>query len=292
MITNKYNYPPELVEFAKSHYKVTPNRYSATTLLKPIPQIILSRRHHGEADQDVSENTWAIFGSLTHILLERTPVPGRVHEMFLTVPFEGSVISGQIDVYDMEKRRIEDWKTTTVYKPKSGDYEEYRKQLFIYAWMMRKSGFPVDSVQITMILRDHHSTEAKIKADYPDLPVVTVDWPFTDRDFERTENWIQERLKRIKAAEALSDEELGYCSKEERWNTTEKWALKKKGVQKAVKLFNTEQEAKDYIPGYLKAKPKIKETDLYIEHRPGEDRRCDGYCSARPWCSLWKHSPE
>ena len=78
-----------------------------------------------------------------------------------------------------------------------------------------------------------------------------------------------------KAAQGVWDE----CTEEERWVKDKKWAVMKKGVKKAIRLYDSE------VPATMHA-----ETDpaFYIQFRPGESVRCESYCSCAPICPQFK----
>ena len=58
IITNNLNLPQPLVDMAQSEYKLKPNEYRVTSLLKGIRETILERRHQDEIEQDVSDMIW------------------------------------------------------------------------------------------------------------------------------------------------------------------------------------------------------------------------------------------
>lgn len=54
----------------------------------------------------------------------------------------GKRISGQMDLYDVEKRTIQDWKVTSVWSVKDESYKsDWEKQLNIYRWLAKKTGW-------------------------------------------------------------------------------------------------------------------------------------------------------
>ena len=73
--------------------------------------------------------------------------------------------------------------------------------------------------------------------------------------------------------------ELPVCSAEQRWATEDRWALMKKNAKKALKLCQSEDEAKELLE---------QGKGDYIEFRAGEDKKCTEYCSCNKWCSYWR----
>ena len=68
------------------------------------------------------------------------------------------------------------------------------------------------------------------------------------------------------------------CTPEEQWAKPDTWAVKKKDAKRAVRVFETEQEAIDHS--------MLHEGIKYIiEHRKGELTRCQGnYCGVSEFC--------
>ena len=105
-ITNIYNLPQPFVDAVAREYTPTPKRYSVTTILKDNREILLSRRHGDEIEQDVSDMIWAIFGSAVHKVLETAGEQNELlKEFFMSAEIiDGYTLSGICDVYDTENR--------------------------------------------------------------------------------------------------------------------------------------------------------------------------------------------
>ena len=71
-ITNKSKLPQPFVDAVSGDYKYREKRYSVTTMLKPVREIMLMRRHGDNIEQDVSDMIWAIFGTACHSILENS----------------------------------------------------------------------------------------------------------------------------------------------------------------------------------------------------------------------------
>lgn len=291
-ITNDLNLPEPFVDAARGEHAYTPRRYSATDVIGGIRKAILQRRHDDEISVDASEQVWAIFGTAVHTILERASEGEsqiKENKIVVTMP-NGYELSGIFDLYDAETRTVTDYKTASVWKVNFGDFDEWRAQLNIYAYLLRAIGFDVDRVQVVALLKDHSKTKA-MTGEHPPLPVFVKEWPFRDADYTDTDAFLRRRFEEIAAAEELADDDLPLCTEKERWSRGESYAVMKKGSKKAKKLFRTsvykedaEWRAYDYASamgaGYT------------VEHRPGVDARCDGYCSAAPFCSHYRKSKE
>jgi len=284
-ITNEMNLPQPFVSAAESEYRYTPKRYSATSVMKGVRESILQRRHDDEIESDASQMVWAIFGTAVHSVLEKAEgTDSQVKECKMEVVMpNGYTLSGIFDLYDKETGTVTDYKTSSVWKVKFGEFDDWRTQVLIYAWMLRQNGHDARRGEIVALLKDWSPTKAKI-GDHPPAPVYKVTWDFDDGDFDDIGAWLEDRFAEIEAAEQLPDDELPVCTPEERWAKPEKWAVMKKGRKSAIKLYDTEQEAYDRLA--------LLPTGHYVEHRPGESRKCEDYCSAAPFCSFYKGGAE
>lgn len=279
MITNKQGLPTPFVQMCQRDYVYRDKRFSVTSLLKGVREAILERRHAEEITQDVSEMIWMIFGTAAHSILERAK-EGEYEFKENSIEQEiknGYVLSGRFDLYNAQTKTVTDYKTCSVWKVKFGDYEDWRKQLLAYGWILRKIGFEVEKGEIIAILRDHKKSEAKFNADYPQYPVKKISFKFREKDFEGIEKWIYKRFAEIEKAEALSDAELPLCSAEERYKTDDKYAVKKRGVKTARRVLNTLEDANKWMA-------ENGENGLYIEYREGENKKCLEYCAVCDFC--------
>ena len=139
----------------------------------------------------------------------------------------------------------------------------------------------VKSLQICAILRDWNRREAERKEEYPKAPVVLIDipiWPDTKRI-----EYIKERIAMHQDAQVGYDlfKDFPLCSDEERWKRGEAWALKKKGLKRAMRVFDNEEDAEKFMTGQT--------VPVELEHRAGELVRCNGdYCGVANFCSQFK----
>ena len=204
-ITNKKGYPAALVKAVKndSYSRGGANR-SVTGLLAPPQQAALRELYADQIVEDVSDLTFALYGQLVHLMLERAGEQSQfqVNETRFFTEVNGWTISGQTDsltlTEDQKSLIITDYKFVTAYKFKrnySGELvvpEEYVQQLNLYAYLL-KSGvvpalgmlqennermrFPVDGLKIVAIYRDWSKMEAKRDSTYPQLGAETHEVP-------------------------------------------------------------------------------------------------------------------
>ena len=279
-ITNRLNLPQAFVSMCEQEYAVEPNEYRVTSLLKGIREAILERRHHDEIEDDVSNRIWLLFGTAVHSILEsQKELDHEIKETRLKVPIGDYILSGQFDLYNAETKTITDYKTCSVWKVIYGDYKDWRKQLLIYAYMMRDAGFSVEHGEIVALMKDHSKTKGEFKPGYPDYPVKVIRFNFTEKDFAEIEQWLIQRFSEIAEAEQLSDDELPLCTPEERFNSGDKYAVMKKGSKTARRVLDSRENAEKW---------QSENGGDYIEVRQGEDKKCLPYCNASEFCNYYK----
>lgn len=209
--TNIYGLPSSIVNaITNDPYDKGSADFSATELLKP-PQIThLYKIHEDKLSTDVSDEVWKLLGSGVHAILERAHEGGDdvVIEERLFADMDGYTISGAMDLRD--RHRITDYKVTASYKIQKGDFEEWEKQLNIYAWLARQNGFDeINELEIVAMLRDWKKSR-KWDREYPDAPIVRI--PIVKWLPEKQEEFIRERIA-LHTADTPQE-----CSKEETWN--------------------------------------------------------------------------
>lgn len=282
IITNKYNLPePFINAISKDEQPPRPGIVRVTSLLKGVREVILEQRHWDEVERDASDMAWLLFGRAVHSIIEQEEEEAhQLKETRLTEQVGGLALSGQFDLYDAKRKMIIDYKTCSVWKFAFGDFEDWRKQTLTYAWLLRKAGFPVVGAQIVAFIKDHSKSKAQFDAQYPQAPVQTVTFAFSDTDFKQIEEFIVERMAEIEASLELPDADLPLCTPEERWNSGDKFAVMKGTNKRASRVYDTQEEAEEHVE--REGKP------YWVEARPGTDKKCAEYCSVNAFCPYWQ----
>ena len=280
-ITNNAKLPMPFVRMAEDNYISTPKRYSVTTLLKPVREILLKRRYEQEYEQDCSDMVWLLFGKAVHGILEQygTGESEFVEERLDYKLENGYTVSGVIDFYDIDKGEVVDYKTASVWKVLYKDYSDWKKQGLMYAWLLKQYSLPCEKVVFYAILKDWSKTKAQFTADYPKSPVEMVEFYVTDKEIEETYIFILSNIYELIEYEEKSDEELPLCSMEERWNDGDKFAVMKNGRKTALRVFDNVEEAETY---------KDEKGGDFIETRKGVDKKCIDYCLCCTKCAYWQ----
>ena len=280
-ITNNANLPKPIEDAAKSDYTYTPKRYSVTSLLKPTRQLLLTRRHNDEIEQDCADMIWMLFGQAVHKLLEEK---GDAAELFkeekLVVALDnGYTISGILDLYNIDTGEVADYKTCSTWKVIYGDYEDWRKQGLMYAWLLRKNNLPCKKVVFYALMKDWSKPDVRKKHDYPKQSCVRVEYDVTEESLAEIDRYIQDKMADVIANESVADEALPLCPAEDRWNTGTKYAVMKKGRKTAMRVCDSREDALVW---------REENGGDYIEERQGEDKRCKDYCSCCAFCPYYK----
>lgn len=279
-LTNKLNLPAALVRAIQNDpYTKGESDYSATGLLKPARMTALEARHADELTEDVADRIWSLCGQIGHTILERCSDADLTEKrLFADIAYPPDQvrpvrrISGQLDLEHQSK--IVDWKFTSSYSVKEGAKDEWEQQTNIGRWLCHKNGIEVEEIEIVAILRDWSKLEAKRDWRYPQFQVTVFKIPIWPH--HHTEHFIYDRVH----SHELAKYELPTCTPHERWSKPAKWAVMKKGRVRAVKLHDHEE----------KARLHAEQEKGYVQHRPGEDVRCQSYCRAAQFCEQYKQT--
>ena len=273
--TNELGLPaPLAAALTKDSYSRGDASYSATGLLRPPRMAALFDDPDNIMFRDVSENLWTLFGTAVHSILEDSKHPDFITEERLYCCVSGIKLSGAIDVQHVQSdgtRVLQDYKTRKAYGVMNNDSDE--KQLNIYAYIAHKNGIKVSGLQIINFVKDWSKHEAARKPDYPpqDIFIQNIPlWPI-----EQTEAFVMERIAAHEEARAGN---LPDCTDEERWLRDDKFAVMKEKRVRAVRVFDSQEEAETFIAAQ-------KDADKHtIDHRRGQPLRCEQFCDVSDYC--------
>ena len=276
-ITNKFNLPDFVVEvLTNSDYTRGESHISVTQLIDSPRIRILQRMHDDSMEQDASEFIWSSFGTAVHNLFE-DKIKNGISEERLFVDMAEWNISGAIDVQQVtdEGVVIYDYKVTSVWSV-IFDKSEWHNQLNAYAWLVRKAkGLPVTGAKIVAVLRDWQRRKAAEEESYPDSPVQIVDIPIWTE--QEQDDYINGRIEAHQEAtfSQMRKTTLPLCSDKERWKKDDKFAGKKTVNKRAIRVFDSMEDAEQY---FNNAGLDNKHS---IEVRKGESTRCQ-----QNWCRV------
>lgn len=298
---------------------------SITTLIDAPRIQLLRSRHSEEITEDVSDLIWSFFGNMGHLIAERNAGRDVLAEQRFVHEVLGKEISLKPDLLEKNVGSVpvtwtlRDFKVTSIWVLKSaaqGDLKrEWVEQMNLYAYLLGILGFPVTAIKLEIIGRDWRRSESlQSPHDYPKTQVLVANVPIWQKD--RSKRFLEERIEIYKKCETLPDDLLPRCSAEERWASPDFWAVVKKnsakskatGFKSAVQKgsrFRSNAEAMGFIesmktPKLTSKNPKPetvekakkdalkKASELEVEFRKGESKRCEGYCTAKPFCNQYR----
>jgi hypothetical protein len=253
-------------------YSGTGADYSTTGLLRAPRIVQLTKQHKDQLTEDYADRIWALFGTVTHGIIERAATDELV-EKRLYMQIAGKTVSGQIDLY--QGHTLWDFKTCSIYSGKYGAKDEWIQQGNINYLLCLENGIEVNKIQFVALYRDFSiMAQARGKQDYPESQVEIFEIPIWHR--EKTKAFVEERISLHEAAKT----ELPLCTEEERWAKPEKWAHVKRGQKRAVKLYDSAEQAE--------AAAKNAGAGNSVEHRPGQNTRCEFFCPVSAHCSQFR----
>ena len=276
---------------------------SATTLLKSVKQIVLTRRVE-EPAADLNSLIASRIGTAAHGAIEATWRSDKLPELLIKLkqpahkyvinPVE--VLPGQIPVW-LEQRRekeFQGWTITgqfdTVFNYQLRDIkltrawaiqnhvndDKWAKQGAIYKWLFPEIIKDADMV-IEAIAVDWSRSSALSDPSYPAMAWTEVRLRLDEPG--STELWLTEKLSLLEKYLHSPQDEIPECTDEELWRDPPTWAYYASGVVqgRCTKKFATKQEAE----GHLLVKGKG-----IIEERKGQPKAC-GYCPAQSICNQY-----
>lgn len=282
-ITNKLQLPIGLVKAVSTERHNEVGCISATTLIQGIKQILLTQRHWEELQDDVSDRIWAVFGTAVHSLLENEGEYDFT-EIEMKADIAGITLTGRIDNYNMQDGIVCDYKTSSVYKVKSKDFDDWYLQGMIYAWLLKRNNLPVNKCKFIAMLKDFSKNEALRSSEYPQKPVFIYEFDVSKEKLESIEQYIMDKINTYIRWEFCKDDDIPECSAHERWEKKPIFAVKKQGRKTAIRLFDTEDSANLMVSELGK--------NHYVEFRQGESVRCQSYCVCSEFCNYYKQMIE
>ena len=224
-IINRNNLPEAIFKFLQNDlYDGVKGgeSYSVTELLKPIREIVLTRRHWNEIEVDAEDRVWSLFGQGVHAVLEKEEGAEPVERLYGEI--DGHKISGKFD--RIKDGVIYDYKVTSawtvVYDSRR---DEWTDQLSGYRWLYwKKYNKELGNIgHIIAILRDWSKKEVKPDGKYPVGPIVDI--PINLVSLPKTEFMLRNKLRRIETATKTGV--LPECTNDERWYNAKKNAFNK-----------------------------------------------------------------
>ena len=252
--TNNNNIPlPLAVYLATDHYDYDPTAISATSLLKPVRQIVLKPRvPQTEQLIDVDSLIQSSLGTSIHNGIEHAWTTNYARAMrelghdqdlidrVIINPNPELVTDDQVPIY-MEQRHyrmieiggqkykisgkmdfiangiLHDFKSTSAFTYKhSNKDEDYRLQGSIYRWLAPEI-ITGDYIRIHYIFMDWAKYKLLSEKNYPPKRMHSVKLSLLS--LEETEEFIRQKLTQIIEQQTLPEQEITFCNDRELWRS-------------------------------------------------------------------------
>lgn len=290
-------------------YNDDPRTISATSLLKPVRQIILPGRiPEGDGQVNLADMMASRMGTAIHDGIEKAwltnhkvamsalGLPQRIIDRVSINPALEDISDDTIPIY-LEQRlsrqlgkwkitgkfdfigegRVQDFKTTSVWTYKNQvNTEKYTQQGSIYRWLDPVKIYQHE-MDIHYIFTDWKGGMIKQDPSYPPRRFHKQSFPLLS--LTETENFLRTKLNQIETYWDAPEEEIPFCDDSELWRSEPQFKYYKNGditAKRSTKNFDTRQEAVIHMTtnGNIGA---IKEV-------PGQVMACK-YCPAFAVCS-------
>jgi len=296
LATDNYDYNPD------------PNTISATTLIKPLRQIILGARvpvtdsivdlrrmapsRIGSAIHDAIERAWL---TNHHSAMQSLGFPLKVIDRVRINPSNDDLFEGCIPVY-LEQRghkqvgkytvsgkfdfvgdgRVEDFKSTKTYTAmKHTNDTNYILQGSIYRWL-RPDIITEDQMAIQFLFKNWEPHKAKADPTYPQNDILTRVLDL--KTVSETDAFVRGKLHKIEQYWDADEDEIPQCSDEDLWRSEAVFKYYKNPAKttRSTKNFTSYQDA---MLMYIEDK-----SVGIVKEVPGQVTACK-YCQAFPVCT-------
>lgn len=270
--TNNQNIALPLAVFlATDHYDYQPNTLSATTLLKPIRQIVLGQRLESKDNVlDIADMVSSRMGTAIHTGIEQAWLnpnqalkalgydeetikrikvnPKTVNPNDIPIYMErrsqkellGFTITGKFDF--VADGKVHDFKSTSVYNYlNQTNAEKYSLQGSIYRWL-NPDIITKDEMNIHYVFTDWQKAESLRNPAYPSARVLTQKYPLLS--LQETEEFIKDKLTSILDHKDSHELDIPMCTDKELWRKPTVWKYyKNPTATKSTKNFDNPTEA-------------------------------------------------
>lgn len=294
-----------------------PNYISATSLMRPLRQILLNPQvKRSDRKLDVADFIPRALGNSIHNSIEKAWTHGYVRALKLMgypdsviqriqINPEDFVLEGEHDLIPIyiEQRAfrkidgylvggkfdlvtdgvLQDAKSTSAFTwVMGGKDDDYQLQGSLYRWIDAAQSRPKiteDYIRINFIFTDWQRNLARSNPKYPQKRIEYRDIPLLS--LEETEAWVRSKLNQVSKHQATPENLLPECSDEELWLTDpvyKYYADPANTKGRATKNFDDLAEAMAF---------KATKGKGVVVTIPGEPKRCS-YCEALSICSQGK----
>lgn len=270
---------------------------SVTSLIKSPRQAQLTKRHYNDVTTDpLKECFFTMQGSIIHYVLESYAGGDEyVREARLgsIIEIDGKRVyfHGQMDLFEKKTATLTDWKYTSANSLLYPN-EDYVYQLNALRWLAYKNeSFPykIEKLQNVYIFR-HLDKRWMDNPLYPKENAQVKDVPMKTR--AEVEEWLHHRIRLHLNDKDKEDDQLSYCTDDERWMRDSEWKV----LTKTVKGDRFKKTA-DYRGKLEEVNAYIKQNNLQagqfqLEEKKGTPTKCNGFCLGRDFCNQYKQTQQ
>lgn len=299
-------------------YQSMKNYISATSMLKPIRQVILPSRVNSQDRQiDVTDFIARSLGHSIHDSIERAWVKGYERSLKLLgypdniikrvkvnptdeerkidpniIPvfleqrafreFMGYTIGGKFDL--VTEGIVQDAKSTSAFTwVYEGKDDDYRLQMSLYRWIDAAQPMPKiteDFGRVNFIFTDWQKSSARTNPKYPQQRVAHKD--ILLMTLKETETWVRNKLSLFETYKHSPESEIPECTDAELWRSNPAY----KYYADSTKTSGRSTKNFEHMPDAITFQSEKGGKGVIITV-PGEAKRC-GYCDAAPVCSQFR----
>jgi hypothetical protein len=265
-------------------FSLQKGRIGAWLVSQPIQQTLLRARYDGLLTEDCSAHGWRIRGTGVHMVTSRFPIPGWQMELPLKFKIGSWEIRMRLDCLDAGGTLTDykDGSTWTITFMDEQKQFEYDAQVNIYALGCHRNDIKpeVKRGRVWLTMRDHMDSKVG-QEGYP--PTSGIEIPCELWPHGKTIRYIETQLMELELNWLKPDEELKPCTEAERWYKVKKFAIMKEGRKRAIKLFDSLDEAERWWEA------QDDRDHLFLERRGEINDRCERYCVASSVCRQFAH---
>lgn len=270
-------------------YNDDPNTISATSLIKPLKQLILAERASdvgivdaeqyiptflGNAVHNQIENAWRNVNEETleqlgysfNNLVGKVVIEERYYKEILEF-----TVSGKVDM--IIDGHLTDFKTGSVYGYiNQSNKEKHVLQGSIYRWLAPEL-IKDDFMSIVHIFTDYSKAQSYTK-DYPESKIVESIYPLLS--LKETEHYIKTKIRNYIKYKDSPEEDIPRCTDKELWReeTKYKYYANPDKMTRATKVFDTLSEASMH---------RVDRGKGIVKEVPGKVKACR-YCAGFDLC--------
>jgi hypothetical protein len=296
IITNRAGLSPALVHCANrllNAYDKGDAHFTPTQLVEPVRIVILRERHDAELQVDVQDVVPLLLGQLMHLMLEAGAPEGSLAEQRfyckLNILGKEIVVGGKPDIVlesGDKEMEMHQYKLTSARAWINGMKPEWIMTENVYRRLLDFQNIQVANMYLDFIFKDwHYSDWVRNPIEYPSHAVERL--PVEPWPFDKTDMVLTDRVAKLVTASETADEELPFCTAEERWCRGEYWSVRKEGNKRATKRYSRYDGGQDAAERDAAGRTAQGKGQYIVDYSPPESVRCRT-CHVKHVCNQYQ----